>query len=309
MRRDEKMTPTLFTLTGNLLWERTLEFTTWSTGQTQRAKSESLQVGGKGINVSRMLTRLGAPTKALCFSGGSTGTECLAWLAAKDIAHHAFASTAATRSGTVVRANDQPETTFLGPDAAPDAAAWVACAAFVDALPTGDVLALCGSFPGWNTLEAEPLRTAISRRACLAPVVADTYGAPLVWALQQSVSLIKINRDEFDLLASPLSHLEPFSSRLANTLHLSKAAALIVTDGANPVWYADRTNPPRQFTPPPVTPVSPTGSGDVLLACLLHGHFQRGLTLPDALAYALPFAAANAAHPGIADFDLNKLPA
>ena len=50
----------LYTLTGNLLAERTLEFDHWSPGRTQRAKRQTFQVGGKGINVAKMLTRLAA---------------------------------------------------------------------------------------------------------------------------------------------------------------------------------------------------------------------------------------------------------
>ncbi len=48
--------------------------------------------------------------------------------------------------------------------------------------------------------------------------------------------------------------------------------------------------------------VSPTGSGDVLLASLLDSLFRRERPLDDAVAAALPLAAANAAHPGIAEF-------
>ena len=68
--------PPLFTLTGNLLAERTLTFPAWSAGRTQRATAETFQVGGKGINVAKMLTRLGAPNSALGFTGGATGEEC-----------------------------------------------------------------------------------------------------------------------------------------------------------------------------------------------------------------------------------------
>ena len=39
--------PPIFTLTGNLLAERTLTFDAWSAGRTQRATAESFQVGGK----------------------------------------------------------------------------------------------------------------------------------------------------------------------------------------------------------------------------------------------------------------------
>ena len=304
------MEPLLYTLTGNLLWERTLTFASWAPGKTQRAQAESFQVGGKGINVSRMLTRLGASSVALCFTGGSAGSDCLAWLKAKDIAHHAFPSTTATRSGTVIRSHDLPETTFLGPDVAPDAKAWATCAAYLDALPNGQVLALCGSFPGWTTPAAEPLRIALADWTQRGSLVADTYGEPLEWALRQPLTLVKINRDEFDALTPLQDHNQSMSSRLVSSLAQAQhVQAWIVTDGGAPVWYADRTSQPRQFASPPVTLVSPTGSGDVLLACLLHGHFQRNLALPDALAYALPFAAANAASPGIAEFDLNNLSA
>jgi hypothetical protein len=44
--------PHIFTLTGNLLAERTLTFPAWSAGRTQRATAETFQVGGKGINMS-----------------------------------------------------------------------------------------------------------------------------------------------------------------------------------------------------------------------------------------------------------------
>jgi fructose-1-phosphate kinase PfkB-like protein len=54
--------------------------------------------------------------------------------------------------------------------------------------------------------------------------------------------------------------------------------------------------------PPVVREVSATGSGDVLLACVLEALFVRGLRLAEAVAFAIPYAAANAAHPGIAEF-------
>eukprot|EP01034_Spumella_vulgaris_P015204 gene15204-19416_t len=96
-------TPHIFTLTGNLLAERTLTFAAWAPGRTQRATGESFQVGGKGINVSKMLSRLGAPNTALCFTGGPSGDECFAWLHASGRAFHPFPTSTPTRTGTVVR--------------------------------------------------------------------------------------------------------------------------------------------------------------------------------------------------------------
>ena len=155
--------PPLFTLTGNLLAERTLTFPAWSAGRTQRATAETFQVGGKGINVAKMLTRLGAANTALGFTGGATGEDCLAWLRRSGLAFRTFPSTTPTRTGTVIRASGQPETTFLGPDAAPDAAALRACADFLDAQPAGLTLAFCGSFPGWASPDFDVVRAALTR--------------------------------------------------------------------------------------------------------------------------------------------------
>ena len=88
-----------FTLTGNLLAERTLELECWSPGRTQRARRETFQVGGKGINVSKMLTRLGVANTALCFTGGAPGAECEAWLREHRFSFRAFATTSPTRAG------------------------------------------------------------------------------------------------------------------------------------------------------------------------------------------------------------------
>jgi 1-phosphofructokinase len=286
--------PHIFTLTGNLLAERTLEFPTWEAGRTQRAARESFQVGGKGINVAKMLTRLRVANTALCFTGGATGTECEAWLRAHGFTFRAFGTSAATRAGTVVRdeAGTHGETTFLGPDAIPDAATVRACADFLDAQHDGDVLALCGSFPGWIDSSFDPLRAALERWLGRRVLVADTYGPPLAWCAARSLPLIKVNAHELAGIASDLAHL-PASAR---------AERWVVTDGAKPVQFRDRDGATGHAAPPSVREVSPTGSGDVLFACLIEALFWRNESLATAVQFALPYAAANAAHPGIAAF-------
>jgi len=295
--------PPLFTLTGNLLAERTLEFTSWQPGRTQRATRESFQVGGKGINVAKMLARLGPPATALCFAGGSTGSECGAWLQAHGFDCRIFPTTSATRTGTVVHSAGRPETTFLGPDSSPDAASLVACAEFLEAQPDGGVLALCGSFPGWDQTGYDPLRRALRSWLARGTLVADTYGPPLAWCIQQPLALVKVNALEFQqglgIADQPIN---------ADTIRAAAAGRpvqrWVITQGAGPVWLSDADATSENLTPPVVTEVSATGSGDVLLAGVLHAWFRSGAGLKAAVAFALPLAAANAAHPGVADFPL-----
>lgn len=295
--------PHLYTLTGNLLAERTLKFDHWSPGRTQRANCEIFHTRGKGVNVSNMLTRLGASTTALIFSGGATGAESEAWLRDRGISYHAFPTTSATRTGTVIWSDAQLETTFLGPDVAPDAAAVQGCANYLDRQPAGCVLALCGSFPGWSGPVFDPLRACLERWLARGKIVVDAYGPPLAWLAYQPVDLIKINGTEFDALA-PGGALP---DRLQSIREAGPVRQWIVTQGPGPVWLVDYSGAPQKFTPPVQSEVSPTGSGDVLLACLLHAHYELDLPLADALRYAIPFAAANAAHPGVADFILPEV--
>lgn len=318
----------IITLTGNLLAERTFTADGWKIGKTQRATTESFQVGGKGINVSKMLTRIGENTTAWCFIGGPSGDECAAWLESSQLPHRAFRTSAPTRTGLVIRDSREAtrETTFLGPDRIVDAEALRACAdalareraqahAPSDVASNSDAsarpttrIALCGSFPGFATEAAEPLRAELERWAKIGALDVDTYGPPLQWALEQPVSLIKINRDEFAGLFKadqlPLST----DALLALARKRWPAQSWVITDGPNAVFFCSQNSAIGRAEPPRVEEVSATGSGDVVFACLLHALYTQQKPLAKAVAFALPFGAANAAHPGVAEFALNNLP-
>ncbi len=294
--------PSILTLTGNLLAERTQDFAAWTEGRTQRARAESFQVGGKGINVSKMLHRLGAPTTALCFVGGASGAECDAWLKARPFAVRSFATSGSTRVGLVVRAPGRPETTFLGPDVPPDAVALRACVDWLSAQPDGQVLALCGSLPGWADAAFEPLREALVAWQRHGILAVDSYGPPLAWFAGQPVDLVKINATELRTLFSDSAEDSPLPALLAEAARRWPVRQWIVTDGPAPAWHCEHLGQPAAVVPPQVTEVSATGSGDVLFACVLDARYRRRLSLGEALAVAMPYAAANAAHPGIAEF-------
>ena len=122
------------------------------------------------------------------------------------------------------------------------------------------------------------------------------------------MALVKVNRDEFRMLFPEGERDAPLDALLTRALALWPVRAWVITDGPGAVWLADPATGPQCLHPPVVREVSPTGSGDVLLACLLHARENMKLRLAEAVKAALPYAAANAAHPGVADFDLNQLP-
>jgi 1-phosphofructokinase len=255
-------------------------------------------VGGKGINVSKMLSRLGVANTAWCFTGGASGRECEAWLESKHFSFHAFATTESTRTGTVIRSRNQPETTFLGPDIAPSPAAITSCAAELDRQPDAQVLALCGSFPGWNDSSFDVLRGALERWSVRGILAVDTYGPSLAWLVRKKVALVKINAVELQSLGGAASISDALSA-----LASLPVARWVISNGPNEVTFReDQKGKLQTITPPRVQEISATGSGDVMFACLLHGLFGHQVPLNIALDRAVQMAAANAAHPGVAEF-------
>lgn len=295
----------ILTFTGNALAETTMDFASWSEGKTQRARTASFQMGGKGVNVTKMLLRLGASSTALCFLGGTEGARCMAWLEEREMPHVAFPTAKATRAGLVVRGGGKAETTFLGPDAPPDEEAWKGAAAFLEGqADRGAVLAVCGSIPGWGSEESRSFREALERWLRAGKkVYADTYGAPLPWFAEREPELIKINAGELaGLLGDAATDSTERNLRLACERWTAKAWA--ITDGPSDLLLCEKGGQVERLSPPRIVEVSATGSGDVLHAGILHARLNLGMPLREAVGWAVPLAAANAAHPGIAEFEL-----
>jgi fructose-1-phosphate kinase PfkB-like protein len=296
--------PEVLTLTCNLLAEHCFVFPSApALARAQRATSSSFQVGGKGLNVSKMLARLGTRTLALAAAGGDTGSACRAWAATRPWPIELLPTASPTRLGLVARGSSPqsaPETTFLGPDLPLCPAAFAALAGRVDAAAPHTLVALCGSVPGWDSSDAAPLRAALARRARNGLLVVDTYGPPLAELAASPAALIKINADEFAALAGVPCTPETLRAHAA----ASAAQAWIVSDGPRGVLLAEPGHDTLVLYPPPVREVSATGSGDVLLAALLHARLRATLPWGQALAWSLPLASANAAHPGVAEFDI-----
>src|SRR5579863_7430881 len=63
----------ILTVTPNPALDYTLRVDAFEVGRRARYRDARLEPAGKGINVSRMIRRLGEPTLALGFSAGATG--------------------------------------------------------------------------------------------------------------------------------------------------------------------------------------------------------------------------------------------
>jgi len=290
------------TLTGNLLAEWTIEVVKLRPGTTHRAERIGFQVGGKGINVSRILKYLGVETEAHGFAGGALATHCSNWLQQHQLAHRFYPLGQGVRPGMVVRESGNPqasETTLLGLDLVIPTQSWETALEDIHR-EQPKWLAICGSIPGWQKSWLKPVEKILSEND--VEICVDTYGPPLDDLVSLPMELVKVNRKELERLLPDMMGRTTLDL-LAEICEASPVRNWIITDGPNPIIAALENGELYEITPAAIDEVSAMGSGDTFLAALLK-ESMAGSGPVQMLSQAAACATANAASPGIADFAL-----
>lgn len=115
-------------------------------GSVNRAKSEKIYFGGKGINVSIVLSELGIPSKALGFVAGFTGAAIEQGIAQKGIeTDFVHLDSGFSRINVKIKSGSETELNGQGP--AIDNRALDALLKKLDSLSDGDTIVLAGSIP------------------------------------------------------------------------------------------------------------------------------------------------------------------
>jgi 6-phosphofructokinase 2 len=254
--------------------------------------------GGGGVNVARVLRRLGHPVLAVTPVGGPTGERLTSLLKAEKVPFQAVAVHGETREDfTAVDAATGEEYRFVLPSARMKACEWnEAVAAATGAAEPGGVLVASGSLP--TGAPANLYATlAATARAMGVRLALDASGPALKAALAEGVWLVKPNLDELrDLTGLPLED-EP--SRLAAcrdlvrqgaaqwvALSMGSAGALLVS--GDQAW---------RVAAPMITAVSTVGAGDSFLAGLV-GALAAEASAPEALRRGVAAGAASLQAPG-----------
>ena len=280
------------TVTLNPMLDKTIPIDALRRGVITRAASLEAVVGGKGINVSRQLKMLGEETVATGFVGGEVGFQLERMLEAEGISHEFVRVLGMTREGVTYREPDGTSTSIFEPPHRVTADEAERLIGKCSLLTSSNSWVVCsGSSP---CTESDGVFRAIvaSCRARGIPVVLDSYGEAFRDAIDAVPTLVKPNRHECE---------QTFGRTLAGEDDLIAAARdlvgrgiryVIISDGAQPciaatadaVWAA---------VPPQITAVNATGSGDTMVAGLLHGLMQ-GWPFADCLAFGVAAGAANA---------------
>ncbi|SEP73958.1 1-phosphofructokinase family hexose kinase [Microlunatus flavus] len=272
-------------------------------GAIHRPRQVVRLAGGKSLNVARALDRLGHRVRAVAPLGGPLGDLVAELLEPTGVRLVRLTTRAKTRLClTVADESAGALTEFYERAPQADGGELDQLEQALDAVETGDWLALSGSVPEGTDLD-RLVGLLAGLRGRGARLAVDTHGAVLPLLVERATpDVVKINRAE----AAELVGGEPEDLlELGAAVRDLGVGVLVLTDGADGAvgWDGSGRWRVRTGAAPGGYPV---GSGDCFLAGLV-GDLSSGASLPDALVTAAAVGAANAAVPGGALFDDDTL--
>lgn len=292
--------PHLITLTPNPALD--LATTTAQVVPTHKLRCGPVQrfAGGGGINVARVLHRLGADVQAWALAGGAAGAQVRSLLAAEGVPARWEPIAGDTRENlSVLETSTGQEFRFVLPGPEVQPAEWDALLAALRAVPAPAPRwwIASGSLPP-GLPEDSYATLARAARQLGVRLALDTSGPALAAALQVGVALVKPSLRELrELLQQPLEQPADWH-RAAQALvrqgqaevvalSLGEQGAVLATEAG--VWQAGALPTPAVH--------GTTGAGDCFMAALVWA-LDRGETPPEALRWGIAAGAAALQAPG-----------
>lgn len=241
-------------------------------GGLNRTSFDTKHPGGKGINVSRVLHRLGLESTALGYTGGFTGQYI------KDILEQEGTKTAFvevnedTRINIKLKANEETEINGQGPTLTEENLQ--ALYQQFSSLEEGDFVVLAGSIPSSAPKDIYVTLTKLARKKG-ARVVVDTSGKDLLDIVKEGPFFIKPNHHElgelFDVSIQTAEEAVPYARKLMDM----GAENVIVSMAGQGSLLVTKDNVYRANVPKGELKNS-VGAGDSLVAGFLASYVKDG---------------------------------
>ncbi|MGV8969208.1 MAG: 1-phosphofructokinase family hexose kinase [Microbacteriaceae bacterium] len=229
-----------------------------------------LAPGGGGINVSRVVRRLGGHALAVYAVGGPTGEAYRRLIELEGVPSRAIAISGSTRENfTVDETSTGKQFRFVleGPTLAPSE--WQACLDAVDeATLEGGYVVASGSVPP-GAPDDFYARVARSAKERGAHCIVDASGPALAHALNEGVYLVKPSRRELgEYLGRELVSLDDQVEAASAIIVAGAAEYVALTLGGDGAILASRSRVIR-LAVPKVEVVSTVGAGDSFLGAFV----------------------------------------
>ena len=264
----------IYTLTLNPSIDYIVRLKEFVSGITNRTVSEEYYIGGKGINVSCILSELGIKSTALGFTAGFTGEAIENGLREQGIKSDFIRlRNGISRINIKVKADKESEINCQGPHIEQDE--FEKLLSMTDEMRDGDTIVLAGSIPK-SVLDDTYEKILERLKGKNIRIVVDATKKLLVNCLKYKPFLIKPNKKEISEIFSAKVESEEDIEIYAKELMKMGARNVIVSlggDGA--VLFAEDGNTYHTGVVKEKV-LNTVGSGDSMVAGFIAGYEQTG---------------------------------
>jgi 1-phosphofructokinase family hexose kinase len=299
----------IVTVTMNAALDRTLTVPNFQPGQRHRASGWLMLAGGKGINIARALKRLDVPVVATGLAGGRTGAAIVSELTREGILNDFVQIADESRTSTAVvdsTGGTYTEINEWGPNVEPKELDFLL--EKLRYLTRGaDAVVFAGSLPRGvgEDFYAEAIRD-LNRRGVQTTL--DAEGEPLRRGAHAEPFLVSPNEREAEGLVGQEFHdSRDFAQALDHIADIGPRNVLItITSGCYALLREDREELRYHASVPRIDPISPVGSGDVLLAGFIAARYE-GRPAEESLRRAVAAGAAAVQEVGAGRFEPHEI--
>jgi len=263
-----------------------------------RGGAPAYEPGGGGINVARVIHRLGGPTLALFVAGGPAGQLMHTLLDGEGVPHEAMTIASWTRENlNVLETVTNRQFRFLLPGPTLLEREWRAVLERLTALTAGaEYLVVSGSLPPGVPPHFYAQVAELAKRGGVK-LVLDASGPPLRRASEEGVYLLKPSLHEFEELSGESkceeSRLPVLGRRL---IEQGRCTVLVLSLGARGVLWLTASEHGRLAAP--AVPVrSSVGAVDSMVAGIVLA-LAQGRGLREAVTFGVAAGAASVMNPG-----------
>lgn len=290
----------IYTVTFNPALDYILNVQALSSNDIIRAEKEELNVGGKGINVSVILSRLGIENSALGFLAGFSGKQIEHMLKEEKIAtDFVYIKTGYSRINVKIKTEKEIDINASGPEISEEDVDLLFSK--LENIKSGDYLVLAGSVP--NSLP-DDMYERIMKKFCGKNIhfVVDAEKDLLKNVLKYKPFLIKPNHHELREIFSAEINTTEDVIYYAKKLQEMGAKNVLVSRAKDGATLVDENGNVFSVGNVPGKIVSSVGCGDSMVAGFLAGYIQThdyaealelGAACGNATAFSSSLAAKN----------------
>ena len=264
----------IYTVTFNPAIDYVVELVSFNIGEVNRTTREYMNLGGKGVNVSRVLTNLEIPNTALGFVAGFTGEALRTGLGEMGVKTDFIKlKEGNTRINVNIKGISETDINARGPEISDEAIEELF--EKLNILKEGDILVLAGSIPA--SLPSDMYERIMSKLYGKGiKFVVDATKDLLLKSLKYEPFLIKPNNHELGEIFGIQLKNDDEIIYYARELKKKGAKNVLVSMAGDGAVLVDENNIAHKIGTPKGKVVNSVGAGDSMVAGFLAGYLEKG---------------------------------